>query len=92
MLLGHDVHIKLQMHCLNPQSDKSTCGQKFLLQCQGKVKFPRNKMCSTNMIYLLLLKKKVDTIRFHCSNSLKPEFYRVGLLKLFGAIHVGTLF
>ena len=58
MLLGHDVHIKLQMHCLNPQSDKSTCGQKFLLQCQGKVKFPRNKMCSINMIYLFIIIKK----------------------------------
>ena len=43
-------------------------------------------------IYLLLLKKKVDTIRFHCSSSLKLEFYRVGLSKLFGTIHVGTLF
>ena len=38
---------KLQMHCSNPWSDKNTCCQKFLLQCQGKVKFPSNKMCST---------------------------------------------
>ena len=50
-------------------------------------------LCVYNLVFYFMNKKKrAHMARYHCLGSLKPEFYRVGPLKLLGAIHVGTTF
>ena len=57
-------------------------------------------LCVYNLVYFFFFfkfiymnkKKRAHMVRYHCPGPLKLEFYRMGPLKLLGAIHLSTTF